>query len=77
MKKKIIIGSVIVIIVIIAAVMLTGGKKRITSYQEATVEQSSISNTVTATGTVEPITNSKNTQCTDDKCNCMRHVCYS
>ena len=56
MKKKIIIGSVIVIIVIIAAVMLTGGKKRITSYQEATVEQSSISNTVTATGTVEPIT---------------------
>jgi HlyD family secretion protein len=56
MNKKIIIGSAIVIVAIVAIIIFTNGKKQTIVYREAPVEQGSISNTVTATGTVEPIT---------------------
>ena len=59
MSKKAIITTVsilAVIGVIIAIVLLTNGKKvKASSYQLSEVTLTKISNTVTATGTVEPI----------------------
>ena len=56
MKKKIIISLTAIVVVIIAVILLVGGKKQMVIYQNATVSTGNISNTVTATGTVEPIT---------------------
>jgi len=56
MKKKILIISAIVIVVIIlAAIIFTRGKKETIKIETSTVSYGNIKNTVTATGTVEPI----------------------
>ena len=57
-KKKIIIVAVGIIIVAGIAIWIFGGdaKKRKVVYETATVSRSDISNSVTATGTIEPVT---------------------
>jgi HlyD family secretion protein len=57
-KKKIILGIVALAVIVIAGLMMLGeGKKKAKiSFSTATVEKSDISNSVTATGTIEPVT---------------------
>ena len=57
-KKKIIIVAVGIIIVAGIAIWIFGGdaKKRKVVYETTTVSRSDISNSVTATGTIEPVT---------------------
>lgn len=56
-KKKIIIGAVVVVIVAVAAFFIFGGKKEAQAkFETAKVETTTISNSVTATGTIEPVT---------------------
>ena len=57
-KKKIIIVAVGIIIVAGKAIWIFGGdaKKRKVVYETTTVSRSDISNSVTATGTIEPVT---------------------
>ena len=57
-KKKIISLAVVVIIVAGIAIWAFGGqaKKRKVVYETATVDRANISNSVTATGTIEPVT---------------------
>jgi len=55
-KKKIIIAIFVVALILIAMLfLLSGGKKQIISLETAVVFKGNIINTVTATGTVEPI----------------------
>mgnify|MGYP000727258501 FL=1 len=57
MKKKIIISlAVVVIIVVCCSLFLCGKGKHEISYDTAVVGVSNISNSVTATGTIEPVT---------------------
>ncbi|MCR4603418.1 MAG: efflux RND transporter periplasmic adaptor subunit [Prevotella sp.] len=57
MKKKIIIGIVLIAIVVAAFILLTGGEQKPTvEFEKATVEKTTIQNSITATGTIEPVT---------------------
>ncbi|MBQ0073781.1 MAG: efflux RND transporter periplasmic adaptor subunit [Prevotella sp.] len=57
MKKKTYIAVAVVAIVAIAAILLKGGnEKEDVTYDMATVEKSDITTSVTATGTIEPVT---------------------
>lgn len=57
MKRKTIITlSILIIIVLAALLMIFGGKKQTISYQTSKINRGTITNTVTATGTIEPIT---------------------
>ena len=58
MNKKIWIGIIAVVAVVaIAAFFMMGGKKKETvSFEMAKVERTTISSTITATGTIEPVT---------------------
>ncbi len=58
MNKKIWIGIIAVVAVVaIAAFFMMGGKKKETvSFETAKVERTTISSTITATGTIEPVT---------------------
>lgn len=57
MKKKIIIISAAVAVVVVCCCLFFCGKeKHETSYDTALVEEKNISNSVTATGTIEPVT---------------------
>ena len=57
MKKKIIISlAVVVIIVVCCSLFFCGKGKHEISYDTAVVGVSNISNSVTATGTIEPVT---------------------
>ena len=57
-KKKILIGSAVAIIVIAAGIWVFGGSKARNQVDFATepVKRGSVSNSVTATGTIEPVT---------------------
>jgi HlyD family secretion protein len=57
MKKKIIIGIVLIAIAVAAYILLTGGKQeQKVEFQTATAEVTTIQNSITATGTIEPVT---------------------
>ena len=58
MNKKIWIGIIAVVAVVaIAVIFMMGGKKKETvSFETAKVERTTISSTITATGTIEPVT---------------------
>lgn len=57
MKKKIIIGIALIAIAAIAYFMLAGGQKKETvEFEKTTVEKTNIQNSITATGTIEPVT---------------------
>ncbi len=58
MNKKIWIGIIAVVAVVaIAVIFMMGGKKKETvSFETANVERTTISSTITATGTIEPVT---------------------
>ena len=57
MKKKIYIILAVIVAIAIAAYFLMGGKKEAgVSYITATVQNSSLTTSVTATGTIEPVT---------------------
>ncbi len=56
-NKKIWMAVAVVVLVVIAAFLLTGGKKEQgVRYETAKVARQNIENTVTATGTIEPVT---------------------
>ena len=57
MKKKLIIAIALVAIAVVAYLLLAGGKKEQTiEFEKATVEKTTIQNSITATGTIEPVT---------------------
>ena len=57
MKKKIGIGiGAVVLIAIVAWLMFGGKKEQKVTFETATVSKQSIQNTITATGTIEPVT---------------------
>ncbi|MBQ9356505.1 MAG: efflux RND transporter periplasmic adaptor subunit [Prevotella sp.] len=57
MKKKIIIAVAIVAVAVVAWLLLAGGKKDSTvSFETAKAEKTMIQNSITATGTIEPVT---------------------
>ncbi len=57
MKKKIYIIPAVIVAIAIAAYFLMGGKKEASvTYVTATVQNSSLTTSVTATGTIEPVT---------------------
>jgi HlyD family secretion protein len=57
MKKKIIIAAVLIAIAVAAYILLAGGKKEQTvEFEKSTVEKTTIQNSITATGTIEPVT---------------------
>lgn len=57
MKKKIIIAAVLIAIAVAAYFLLAGGKKEQTvEFEKSTVEKTTIQNSITATGTIEPVT---------------------
>ena len=57
MKKKIIIAAVFVAAAIVAFFLLTGGsKKQTVEFEQAVAEKTTIQNSITATGTIEPVT---------------------
>ncbi len=57
MKKKLIIGTVLIAIVVAAFIIFTGGKKQESvEFEKTTVEKTTIQNSITATGTIEPVT---------------------
>ena len=57
MKKKIGIGiGAVVLIAIVAWLMFGGKKEEKVTFETATVSKQSIQNTITATGTIEPVT---------------------
>ena len=57
MKKKIIIAAVFVAAAIVAFFLLTGGSKKQTmEFEKAVAEKTTIQNSITATGTIEPVT---------------------
>ena len=57
MKKKVIIAAVIVAAIVIAWLLLAGGKnKQTVTFEKAKVEKTMIQSTITATGTIEPVT---------------------
>ena len=57
MKKKIIIAAVLIAIAVAAYFLLAGGKKEQTvEFEQSTVEKTTIQNSITATGTIEPVT---------------------
>ena len=55
-KKKLIMGGVAVILIVGGVFLFTGNRKAESSWRPAKVGRSTITNTVTATGTVEPVT---------------------
>mgnify|MGYP002857713653 CR=1 FL=1 len=56
-NKKLWIAVAVIAVAIIAYLLLAGGKKKETvSFQTARVERSNIQNSITATGTIEPVT---------------------
>ena len=56
-KKTWVIVAVVIAIVAVAAYLFAGGKKQETvSFETAKVERTTISSTITATGTIEPVT---------------------
>ena len=57
MKKKIIIAAIFVAIAVAAYFLLAGDKKEQTvEFEKSTVEKTTIQNSITATGTIEPVT---------------------
>ena len=57
MKKKIIIALVLIAAVVAAYILFAGGsKKQDISFEKAVVEKTTIQNSITATGTIEPVT---------------------
>ena len=57
MKKIIIIAAVFVAAAIVAFFLLTGGsKKQTVEFEKAVAEKTTIQNSITATGTIEPVT---------------------
>ena len=57
MKKIIIIAAVFVAAAIVAFFLLTGGsKKQTVDFEKAVAEKTTIQNSITATGTIEPVT---------------------
>jgi HlyD family secretion protein len=57
MKKAIFIAIGIIAVAVIAWLLLAGGSKKHTiSFEKATVEKTTIQNSITATGTIEPVT---------------------
>ncbi len=57
MKKNLIIGTVLIAIVVAAFIIFTGGKKQESvEFEKTTVEKTTIQNSITATGTIEPVT---------------------
>ncbi len=57
MKKKIIIAVVVIAAAVAAYILLTGGKKEQTvELEKEKVEKTNIQNSITATGTIEPVT---------------------
>ena len=56
-NKKIWIGVGIIVLIILAYFLLSGGKKEEkVSFETAKVEKQNISTSITATGTIEPVT---------------------
>ena len=56
-NKKLWIAVAVIALAVIAYLLLSGGKKKETvSFQTARVERSKIQNSITATGTIEPVT---------------------
>ena len=57
MKKTIIIGVVLIVVAVIAYFLLAGGAPKVTvEFEKTTVEKTNIQNSITATGTIEPVT---------------------
>ena len=58
MKRKIIITLIVIVVVAVGAKFLLGGSgsNNRLSYTTVTISRSDISNSVTATGTIEPVT---------------------
>ena len=57
MKKTIIIGVVLIAVAVIAYFLLAGGAPKVTvEFEKTTVEKTNIQNSITATGTIEPVT---------------------
>ena len=57
MKKKIIIAVALIAVAVIAYLLLSGGSKKETvEFEKAMVEKTTIQNSITATGTIEPVT---------------------
>ena len=57
MKKKLIIAIALIAIAVVAYFLLAGGEKKQTiEFEKATVEKTTIQNSITATGTIEPVT---------------------
>ena len=57
MKKKVIIATAIIAIAIVAYLLLSGGsQKESIVFEKGTVEKTNIQNSITATGTIEPVT---------------------
>lgn len=57
MKKNLIIGTVLIAIIVAAFIIFTGGKKQESvEFEKTTVEKTTIQNSITATGTIEPVT---------------------
>ena len=57
MKKSIIIAVVLVAIAVLAYFLLAGGsKKQTVEFEKTKVEKTTIQNSITATGTIEPVT---------------------
>ena len=56
-KKKLTISVIVIAIVaVLAVIFLGGGKKEMVSYDEVEVQQGDVISSVTATGTIEPVT---------------------
>lgn len=56
-NKKTIIGAIIAVAVIVAAMTMCGGKKEVkVNFETEKVQNTTIKNSVTATGTIEPVT---------------------
>ena len=56
-KKKLIIGIVALAAIVVAAFLLTNKKKdKEISFELAKVQRANIQNSITATGTIEPVT---------------------
>ena len=57
MKKTIIIAVAVVAVAVAAYFLLSGGSKKQTiEFEKARVETTTIQNSITATGTIEPVT---------------------
>lgn len=56
MKKKYIIGAIAIVIIIAAFAMCGGKKEAVVSFETEKVQTTTIASSITATGTIEPVT---------------------